>query len=189
MPVPKEVVDAQLNAFCQRMQNTPGLTSLIRSKEVAELPSLMHPGEAIHAVTSGTKEGAVSRWLLVLTDRRILSLDKSFFGKLTVVELPLDSIQGVSHSIGIMVGEITIATAGPAWRLTNVFKTLTAPFATALADLLNRRRAVTFGVVQSAVQPNVDVVGQLERLAQLRTAGHLSDAEFEAQKQRLLSGR
>jgi len=35
--------------------------------------------------------------------------------------------------------------------------------------------------------PAVDVVGQLEKLAELKSQGILTDAEFEQQKQRLLS--
>lgn len=180
MPVPKEVVEAQLQAF--RQVHTQAIVPM-KSKEAAELPNILHAGEVIHAITQGTKEGSATRWLLVLTDRRVLSLDKGFFGKLSMVELPLDSIQGVSHNVGVLVGEITIATGGPAWRMVNVLKSLTAPFANALAELLNRR-----GRGAGPNVPSVDVVGQLERLAQLRSAGHLTDAEFEVQKQRVLAG-
>ena len=61
----------------------------------------------------------------------------------------------------------------------------------ALADLQNQ--VASMQVQQAAAAaPGApaanDLIGQLERLAQLKAAGILSDAEFEAAKARLLAG-
>lgn len=63
-------------------------------REIAELPRLLASDEKIRTLT----EASVGRgyWLVVVTDRRILLLDKRLLGTLVVEEIPLAHISGIA---------------------------------------------------------------------------------------------
>lgn len=182
MPVSKEVIDAQL-AQLQVFQLN------FTKKELAHLPEVIQAGETIHAIASGQYDS--NTWLVVATDRRVLFLDKGMFAGLKQLTLPLDQIQAVAHAVGIMFGEVTISTAGATWSIKNMTPRETAArFSHVVEGLVQwvrqqQRQPVTHA--QSvAASPPPDPLAQLERLAQLRQTGMLTDAEFVAAKAKLL---
>jgi hypothetical protein len=109
MPVDKAIVEAQIRAL-------PGLqyNSFGTKREVAYLPELLAEGETIKALSSGTVDAKM--WLIVVTDRRILLLDKGIFFGLSQLELPIAGIRSVSHKTGMLLGEILIDTGGRSKR-------------------------------------------------------------------------
>ena len=92
-------------------------------------------------------------------------------------------------SVGWLQGEITVTTGGAAWQIKQTEKESTKLFADTLNWLVQQVQQRT-GHAQSApaaaAPPQGDVLSQLERLAQLRQAGVLTDQEFAAQKARIL---
>lgn len=187
MSVAKEVVDSQLRALPQFQQ-------YFSKKEVAHLPEVLQPNETIRALISGWKDG--STWLVVATTQRIMFLDKGVFGGLKQLDLPLHQIQGVAYRVGMMSGEIAIATAGASWKVDNIQpKHAPQPFAELVNALIQETRMQPAaglpnpGAASSTTtRGNEDFVARLERLASLRERGVLTDEEFQAQKQRILRG-
>ncbi len=180
MPVSKEVIDAQL-ARLQVFQ------TYFTKKEVAHLPEVIQPGETIHAIASGMYDN--NTWLVVATDRRVLFLDKGMFAGLKQLSLPLDQIQAVAHSVGMLLGEVAISTAGVTWTIQSMTpKETAARFAQVVEGLVQwvRQQRHAPVVAPQPVQQQYDPLAQLERLAQLRQSGALTDVEFTAAKAKLL---
>lgn len=187
MPVPKEVVDYQFTQF----PHEP-----LPKREVECLPEVLYPGEVMYAAISGVLQAAAvsgvpSRWLVVATSRRILFVDKGVLSGLKVVDLPIDKIDGVAQHAGMMQGELTITTAGAAWKVTGVHpKTAPARFAQVvdwLRQQVSQQRAAPPAQAVPAA-PQEDFISRLERLGTLRQSGVLTEEEFQSQKQRVLNG-
>lgn len=186
MPVPKETISAQLQQLLPRF-------NVRRCKaELDLLHTVIQPGETIYALTSGLYQphGSIpSTQLVVATNWRVFFLDKKLLGGVNQIDLPLDRIQGVMSSVGWLQGEITVTTGGAAWQIKQTEKESTKLFADTLNWLVQQVQQRT-GHAQSApsatAPPKGDVLSQLERLAQLRHAGVLTDQEFAAQKARIL---
>lgn len=198
MPVPKEVVDAQLRAL-------PLFKESFTKKEIAHLPDTLQPGEVLHAIISGMHNG--STWLVAATTHRVLFLDKGLLYGLRQLDLPLDRIDGIAHKTGLMFGEIAVATGGANWKVENVVpKQVVAHFAEVVNGLAraSRHPAVApppayqhqappqgFSPPPNAGAyrtPGDDFVSRLERLGALRQSGVLTEEEFQSQKQRILNG-
>lgn len=179
MAVPKEVIDAQL-AHLQVFQ------LYFTKKEVAHLPEVIQPGEIIRAIASGMYDN--NTWLVVATTQRVLFLDKGMFAGLKQLSLPLDQIQAVAHTVGMMLGEVTISTAGAAWTIKSMTpKDTAAKFAAIVEQLVQWVKQQNRQPVVAAPAPAApDPLAQLERLAQLRQSGALTDVEFTAAKAKLL---
>lgn len=177
MPVDKRIVDEQigrLGVFDQWFTR----------KERNHLHEVMEPGETIHAMTSGLLDG--NTWLVTVTNRRVLFLDKGMLFGLKQMELPLEHISAIGHKTGMVLGEITVSTAGGAKRIENIRKADVPKVAKILSCLLKEfRQSVADG--NREADTGDDTVSKLERLAALKDKGLLSDEEFAAQKSKLLS--
>lgn len=89
-------------------------------KEIKFLPEAMRPGEIIKAMTSGLLDGTT--WLIVVTDQRVLFLDKGFFYGLKQLEIPLKSITGIVQKTGLMFGGLNITAASITHTITTIDK-------------------------------------------------------------------
>lgn len=181
MPVSKEVIDEQL-------QSVPRTQEFFTKKEIAFLPEVIAEGEVIKAIHSGTYEG--NTWLIVVTTRRLLFLDKGMFYGLKQVELPLSQISGITYKVGLLLGKIMISTSGGNQVIDNLQKLEVTPLANLISDLVEGTRQASRAVapaIQAAPAADDDVVSRLERLAALKERGILTDMEFLDQKQKILA--
>lgn len=176
MAVDKSVVDEQIARLGD-------FDKWFTKKERNYLHEVLGPGETIHALTSGILDG--NTWLVTVTDRRVLFLDKGMVFGLKQVELPLAHISAVAHKTGLMFGKIEVSTAGGAKCISMIEKKDVPKVAKIISDLVLEASAPLSGHVETA--PQQDIVSQLERLAGLRSQGVLTDEEFGQQKARLLS--
>lgn len=103
MPVDKRIVD-------QQIANLGDFDKWFTKKERNYLHQVMTPGETIYAMTSGLLDG--NTWLITVTDKRVLFLDKGMIYGLTQMDLPLAHISAVSHTTGILFGKIEVSTSG-----------------------------------------------------------------------------
>jgi hypothetical protein len=177
-------------------------------REIKYLPRILTDDEQILALTSGYH--GKTTVLLVCTNRRLLFVDKGMFFGLKVKQLNLDRIQSIDSSYVIVFGNIQVWDGAAAYRISLVLKESIDPFVRSVRDAIQQYRAIAFRDatathIQSrqapAPQPKpqpaqyhppqqavqVDMLEQLERLAKLREAGHLSDEEFALQKKKLLA--
>lgn len=174
-------------------------------REIKCLPKILAEDEHIVALTSGYH--GKTTVLLVCTNRRLLFIDKGLIIGLKVRQLNLDRIQSIDSSYVIVFGSIRVWDGAAAYQIGLVLKDSIDPFVRAVRDAIQNYRAITmrdamagnFSQPPRNVPPpnpaqysepkltkEVDLLEQLERLAKLREAGHLTAEEFEVQKQRLL---
>ena len=150
-------------------------------KEVRALPEILYDDEKIKAVTSGMMNGAT--WLLVCTDRRLIFLNRGMFYGLRQVQLPLDRIQSIDHSATIAFGSISVWDGASSISINMVLKGSIPPFVRATEEAMYALRK---GAKPASATAPLDVASQIAKLAELKEKGHLTDAEFQAQKKKLL---
>ena len=139
--------------------------------------------------------------LAVLTDRRLMFVKDGWVGK-TTEDFPLDKISSVQWNSGIMFGKLTVFASGNKAEITNVGKQA----GKAIADTIRERLASgpTYPPQPPAQPPTPvapapapasappadmsrdEVFSALRQLGELRDAGIVTDAEFEAKKKELL---
>ena len=80
-------------------------------KELKVLPEHLMDNEQVVGLTSGLTNHDGNTWLVVLTDNRLLFLDKGMLYGLKQMSVPLDQVTSVSGSTGMMMGEIYVNTS------------------------------------------------------------------------------
>jgi hypothetical protein len=149
-------------------------------KELYHLPNVLSEGEQVLAFTSGFMGG--NTWLITLTDRRVIFLDKGMIYGLKQASIDLDKVNAVTGRTGLILGSIIIEDGASSREITNVRKKTVVRFTNKMRDAMEARKVRQGG----ATQP-LDIAEQLEKLANLRDRGILTEAEFTTHKQKLLS--
>lgn len=173
-------------------------------KELKYLPDILADTEDVLALTSGFMHGHT--WLIVCTDKRVIFLDKGMFYGLQQRETPLERVNSIEQQTGLISGTIGIGDGAEMMQLKEVPKKTVRPF----VEVVNKaREALKAGTVAPQLSPNfvnvegagagtgsdqqpspapktLDIVSQLERLADLRDRGVLTDDEFQNQKNKIL---
>ena len=72
-------------------------------KELHHLPSVLSEGEQVLAFTSGVMAG--NTWLITLTDRRVIFLDKGMIYGLKQASIDLDKVNAVTGRTGLFLGK------------------------------------------------------------------------------------
>ncbi len=135
------------------------------------------------AFTSGLMDG--NTWLITLTDRRIIFLDKGMIYGLKQTAIDLDKVNSVSGTTGMLLGKIAIEDGASQRVITNVWKKSVVAFSNKVRDAIEARKQ-SLRPVPAPVAAE-DIVSRLERLATLLDKGILSQNEFAQQKARLLA--
>jgi hypothetical protein len=152
-------------------------------KEIAELPAVLGTDEHIKAMTSGLTDG--NTWLIVCTNKRVLMLDKGMVYGLKLIDIPLDRINSISHSKGLLLGKISITDGATTRTIQNVANTTVSFF----ADTVNKEIEL---YKQAKITPITQVVNttsaadELLKYKQLLDMGVLTQEEFDAKKKQLL---
>lgn len=153
-------------------------------KEVKELPNIMYDGETLEYLMSGFMNG--NTWLIVCTNKRILFLDKGLIFGCKQLEIPLDKVNSVETSKGLLLGSIKVWDGASAMKIDNVQKFALQPFVTAVN---NAREALKNNNQQTKVEKNNDTndyIKELEKLAELKEKGIITEEEFLSKKKQLL---
>lgn len=142
-------------------------------------------GENVVACVVGWTGDMMGPWkrrqkngVLILTDQRVI-----FYLKMLLAEMcdaiPLERITSIDRRRGIH-GQLIVRAAGAEIHFKSFFQ--------GQLDALHAKLEPMAGMAPQKVAHVVPVgsIDQLERLAALRDAGHLTDAEFAAQKAKLL---
>ena len=104
-------------------------------KELRHLPEILMDGEQILAFSSGIVDN--KSWLITLTDRRVVFLNKGLFYGLEQVSIPLEKISSVSCETGLMFGKIHIGAGSDSKKITNVLKKTVIPFTNKVQEIAN----------------------------------------------------
>jgi hypothetical protein len=171
MPVEKRAVDEQIAAL-------GGFHSWFTWKERGYLHNVMASGEKIFAMTSGFLEG--NTWLVTVTDKRVLFLNKGLVYGLKQMELSLSHISSVAYKTGLIFGRIQFSAAGGTKRIEMVRKNDVSKVAHIISGLIAKLK------IPAHAGAATDLISQLERLAALKLGGILTDEELARQKAKIL---
>lgn len=179
--------DSELKEEFKRLAKISGDASFGTKKEFFHLPKILNTGETPLAIASGMMDG--NTWLITLTNQRVIFLDKGMLFGVKQVDINLNNIASVGGKTGLLLGEIMISTSGQNYTIKNVAKTSVIPF----TNLVNetRNKPSSSEEVQAKKNPEKkafdDVMDKIERLAEMKAEGILTDEEFQLQKQKLLN--
>ena len=192
-----DMASAKSAAIEAALRRLDGLSKdLLVKREIKELPSILWEDELPEMLASGFYNNGTG--ILVATDRRVVFVDKGMFGSLKIEDFPYDKISSIESQTGILMGEITIYVSGNKEQIKNVSKGELTTFADFLRNktfVANSKNRSSFSapIAQApetpatvANAPVVSVADELEKLAQLRDRGIITDEEFNLQKARLL---
>lgn len=183
----------------QQINALPDRFIFYTKKEIRYLPKIMVADERVLALTSGFFRNHT--WLCVCTNRRILFLDRGMFWGLRQLQMNLDRVQSIDSSYSLFFGKIRIWDGASAIEVGLIPKPCIAPFVRIVQDSMDRYkrmmvhdivgqaghvRPVTAQAAPAAPSANDAWLSELERLAQLKTAGHLTDDEYAAAKAKLM---
>ncbi len=178
----------QLKAEMKRLAGAVSDTPFGTKKEFFHLPEILNSGEQPLAIASGMMDG--NTWLITLTNRRVIFLDKGMIFGVKQVDINLNNIVSVGGKTGLMFGEIMISTSGQNYIIKNVLKGAVIPF----TNLVNETRNTMNAPAQpqqepaKATQSFDEQMSKIERLAEMKEEGILTEEEFQQQKKRILNG-
>ncbi len=133
-----------LNAEYKRIAAEIGDDQFFTKKELNHLPEVLFDGEQILAFTSGLMDN--NTWLIALTDRRMILLDKGMLYGLKQTKLWLDRINSVTCETGMLFGTIKVQVGLDNEKISNVPKMAAFGFAAKAREVMGaheiiRRRA------------------------------------------------
>ena len=105
---------------CKRIAAESGDDQFFTARELNYLPQMLMGGEQVLAFTSGLMDG--NTWLIVLTDKRIIFLDKGLLYGLEQVSIDLDRVNSIASTTGLMFGEILITDGARQRKIEDVSK-------------------------------------------------------------------
>lgn len=178
----KNAEPADLKAEYNRIAKEIGDDQFFTKKELNHLPQILADGEQVLAFSSGLMNN--NTWLITLTDRRIIFLDKGLIYGLKQTTIDLDKINALSGETGLFFGKIRIQDGATERHISMVWKKTVIKFTNKTRDAMEARKRM----LQAPISVKTDdVVSKLEKLAVLREKGILSQQEFEQQKAKLIA--
>jgi hypothetical protein len=165
------------------------LPSTLGSKrEIRKLVEHLWEGERVEQLSTGMY--GKGNGILVRTDRRLLFLVDGWTGA-TSEDFPFSRISSVQWSSGMLMGSVTIFASGNKAEIKNVHKEIGKSVVDVVRSIISQPAATAYAPPQvpSAPAPagGADVFEQLRKLGDLRDAGIVTAAEFEAKKAELLA--
>lgn len=151
-------------------------------REIKHLHEHLHDGETVRFLAQGTYED--KQGIVALTDQRLLFL---FHGVMSRAQedFPLRGITSVQTKSGLMTGDLQVTVSGMKSTIGKVLRGDLEPLAAAIREgMAAAQRAPS---AEPAPPAGADPYEALSKLAQLRDAGVLSEEEFAAKKQEILS--
>ena len=165
----------------------------MHSGERQMLYEILDEDEEIKALVGGTYRaeqdavrGSRHKGVAVATDSRVIFLDKGILGSTEVSQMPFRSVEGLTHSTGMIFGGVQITGIGRAgWRIEDVKpKESARPFADAVRGLVEEYHAKM--EQPREVQSQTSDADELEKWAKLLEASTITQDEFDLKKRQLL---
>jgi len=145
--------------------------------EMKQIPRLLWDAEEIECAAQGWYKGGIV--LLVATNRRLLLIDRKWLDT-KVDDYPYGRISSIEHNSGIWTGKIVISMPGFEMVVNRIN-----------SDNLREFCQVVMSHITKAQEPSLPPLqlGNLQILALMLDRGLLTDEEFRAQWQQLISGK
>lgn len=158
-----------------------GITGIpARQEGYNALVEVLRDGERILSAVAGEYEKAYGA--AVATDQRVVFVGRTtgLFKKLRTEQFLYSALSSVQVRQGKVLALIEVFASGNTAKIDKVPN----PAAMSFAETVNQHMATVKSPAPTT--PAVDVADQLTKLAKLRDDGILTEAEFQAQKQKLL---
>lgn len=160
---------------------TPNATNWLGKKEVKELPNIIQSNEVIKCLIQGIYNKG--NGLLVLTDKRLIFIDKGFVN-LKTEDFPLKRISSIQFESGILYAKIKIHTSSNIAEIENVDKVQGKEFVNFVKSQIEESE--NNGNKSKVIQQQPDILLQIEKLSELKDKGILTEDEFNDKKAKLL---
>lgn len=159
--------------------------TVLNKREVSELPSILMNDENIEKINSGFLDegkGSTGNGLLVATNYRVIFIDKPMLGfGIKMEDFPYDKISSVSVETGFMKGILKIICSG------NTAKINLVSGAKEFSEFVRQKTMSKPATHQPQVNNGPDILVQIEKLAELKEKGILTEEEFTEKKAILLA--
>ncbi len=159
------------------------------------LYDILDQGEDITALVGGTyrAEQDTNRLhkhsgVAVATSKRVIFLDKGILGSKEVSEMPYRSIEGITHSTGMLSGGVQITGLGRAgWRIEDIMPKDSAKlFADSVRHYVEDLHAEMAQQTNRKAESVLSAAEEIEKFASLLERGILTQEEFDTKKRQLL---
>jgi hypothetical protein len=184
----------ELRSDIAAAKSAAGGTFLGANRELKRLPNYLQDDEPVVMVAAGTYANGAG--VVALTDRRLLFV-KDGITRTAVEDFPLDRINSIASTGGMVNGTIIVTVAGTRSEIVNVYKDDARRIADAVRETISRGSVPSFtptvtetaapAPAPTAAPAGEDVYEQLRKLAALRDDGILTPEEFDAKKAELVS--
>lgn len=152
-------------------------------KEIRALPEILDDDERIYGATSGILDK--NTWLALATNKRIIFINCGMIYGVKQIQIPLDRVQSIDHEAGLLFGSIRVWDGASYFTLRLVLKSSISPFVRTVQEQMNAYKR-SFQQKSSPSPAVPDVATQLEKLADLKERGVLTEQEFQEQKRKIL---
>lgn len=178
----KNIDKDRLEEIQQQMAEA-GVSDLFGTKkEVQSLPEIMADDEVLLYATSGfVDKGTV---LVVVTDQRLIFVNRGMIFGTDFREIPFSKINGVSYSKKLVLANVSIDNGANTTLIKNVNKGTAPIFVDTLKKAINNAEQRKNASVAST--PAASVADELLKLKSLLDAGILTQDEFDDQKAKVL---
>ena len=158
------------------------MSSFIGRREIKELPEILWEDEKVEKIIQGTYNNG--NGILVCSSKRLIFIDKGLLYGLKVEDFPLDKVSSIQYKTGLLLGKLTIYSSGNKAIIDNVDKKQIRAFSDYVTTKLNSKGNEAGANDESK---DNDVIGQLEKLSQLKEKGILTEEEFDKAKAKILN--
>lgn len=151
-------------------------------KELKELPNLLEENEKIVYLTSGFWNG--NTYLIVVTDIRLLFIDKGMIYGMTKHEFPFSKINSVSYRKGMLLSELWVYHGASKMVIKDIQNIYIDKTVDAIRDQIKKHENKT---TAPSTSNNATVADELLKYKELLDAGAISEEEFRKIKNKLLN--
>lgn len=169
--------------------NLRGIERVLEGEEIIDAIS-----GNIDRTMAGVKQKEEPGALVLTPTRVILYHNKMFFKGHSSVDFPLQRINSINLNSGMVYAEIKIHTGSEIILMKKAAKPYGERFTKNLKALMsnsNDKTSTTSNsqvsqALQSSQAPQIDIADQIQKLADLKAQGILTEEEFTSQKRKLL---
>lgn len=150
-------------------------------KEISILPEILHDEETLLYATSGFFNG--NTILIIITDQRLLFLDSGMIYGTNTTEIPLDKINSVSYSKGLLLSTLVVYNGATAVKVDNIANNTIEKLASEIKKSYSKYQSRN---IPSDNDNLISPADELKKFKELLDMGAISETEFDSKKKGLL---